>query len=230
MRHFTDEQLMAFADGEASTDHELAAAVQSDPILAARVEHFAATRRLLKAQLAPVLDAPVPPQLLALLRKPATASVLPLRVRPAVRHAARRRAVWSFALAASLLLGVGLWSGQLWREPDALGSALEQLASGDARTVDGVEIMALSTLVDEAGRYCREYERSTTAGSTRGLACRSDAGRWSEQALPAIAQHSEGGDSGYRQAAGAMPDAALALRARRLTPDEEAQRIAAGWR
>lgn len=226
MRHFTDEQLMAFADGEASTDTELAAAVRSDPALAARVARFTASRSLLKTQFAPLLDAPVPPQLLALLREPATATGLPLRTRPVTRHVVRRRAAWSFALAASLLLGIGLFGGRLWPQPDALGTALEQLASGDARSSDGVEIVALSTLVDAEGRYCREYERSSAEGSSRGLACRSEAGRWSEQALPAIASSS----GGYQQAGADAVDAALALHARRLSPDEEAQRIAAGWR
>jgi anti-sigma factor RsiW len=60
-----DETLMAFADGELDevAAAEVAAAIDADPALAARVEMFMETRALARSAFAPMLGAPVPPAL-----------------------------------------------------------------------------------------------------------------------------------------------------------------------
>lgn len=147
----------------------------------------------------------------------------------------RRRAptFWTswqpLALAASVLLVVGLLSSRLLMQaPDLLSVALETQASGvPQQTADG-EIVALSTLRTADGDFCREYERSRGGQSTRGLACRGDSGDWAERAVASAPAISSG--SGYQTASGDASDAAAALKAQRLTAEEEKKLIQKHWR
>lgn len=217
MPTFSDIQLMAYADGElpAAEAAAITEALDSDPTLAARIEHFAASRRALKRAFALPAAAPLSPALQKLL---APAAAAPLPRRP--------RARWPLALAASLVLGLGAVIGhQLTRPaPDALSAALETLPSGEISRSAGGEIVALSTLAAADGSLCREYER----GSQRGLACREPEGRWRERLLPAAPVTTEPGS--YQLASGEPVDAAIALKARRLNPEEERQLLRQGWR
>lgn len=239
MTTFTDEQLMAYADGELAGAERAAVetAIATDPALAARVESYRAGRRLLKQRFAAVAGEPVPQRLLDLLQPPAASDkVVPLRPRAAAPVTAPRRTrpVWPMALAASLLLALGLaGGGWLLRGPaavtaDPLLAVLEQSPSGELRRTGDEEFLVLASLATADGRWCREYERGPAGGAMqRGLACRGADGGWSEEALPAAPAPQ--GDGGY-QLAGAGDDPAAALGARRLDADEEAARIAAGWR
>ena len=125
MTTFTDEQLMAYADGELAGAERAAVetAIATDPALAARVESYRAGRRLLKQRFAAVAGEPVPQRLLDLLQPPAASDkVVPLRPRAAAPVTAPRRTrpVWPMALAASLLLALGLaGGGWLLRGPAA---------------------------------------------------------------------------------------------------------------
>ena len=69
----TDEQLMAYADGEldAAAAAEVEAAIAADPALAEAVARHRALRRQLRDAFAPGLDEPVPEHLMALVRAPA---------------------------------------------------------------------------------------------------------------------------------------------------------------
>lgn len=222
MPTFSDIQLMAYADGELPTDEAaaLTEALTADPALATRIEHFAASRRALKRAFALPAATPLSPALQKRLA-PEAATPMPRR----------HRARWPLALAASLVLGLGAVIGhQLTRPaPDALSLALETMPSGEISRSAGGEIVALSTLAAEDGSLCREYERSNAKGSQRGLACREPQGRWRERALPAVAATPP--DSGsYQLASGEPVDAAIALKARRLSPEEERQLLRQGWR
>ena len=241
MSPFTDEQLMAYADGElpAAERGAVEAELARDPALAAQVDGYRAGRRLLKQRFAAVAGEPVPQRLLDLLQAPPTPAddkVVPLRPRTPVLAAAPRRArpVWPMALAASLLLALGLaGGGWLLRGPaavtaDPLLAVLERSPSGELRRAGDEEFLVLASLATADGRWCREYERGPAGGAMqRAIACREPGGGWREQRLPDAP--SPGGDAGY-QLAGAGDDPAAALGARRLDAQEEAARIAAGWR
>src|SRR5205823_341693 len=105
--NFSDETVMAYADGEldAASRAALEAAMATDPQLAQRVARHRALRERLRAALRPVLDEPLPERLLE-----------GVRGAPAPRHAAnvvalKRKAAprWSWpqlgAIAASLIGG-----------------------------------------------------------------------------------------------------------------------------
>lgn len=96
-----EEELHAFIDGELSSDRSslVAAALQADPVLAARVAAFAADKAALAAAYRPVAQQPVPATWIARIQR-ATAA------RP-VRHRMSPRTRWAVGLAASLVLTVG---------------------------------------------------------------------------------------------------------------------------
>ncbi len=88
---------------------------------------------------------------------------------------------WPAALAASLALAVGLWSGaRLGTTTPAdtapgiaalaapgLGAALAELASGQRRALpDGAEIAAVASFRDPDGTFCREFEVTGDPGDT----------------------------------------------------------------
>ncbi len=238
----TDEQLMAYADGEldAAAAAEVEAAIAVDPALAATVARHRALRRRLRDAFAPALDEPVPEHLSALLRTPAAATtpmakIVPLRPRP--RWALPE---WA-AMAAALVLGVALSqaffrpvpadlrtaaNGAL-RADGALSQALDQQLAAD-NAVAGRIAVGLS-FRDGSGAYCRSFVLRD-ARPLAGLACRADDGWHVPVTSEAAAETGE-----LRQAAAALPPAVLLAVETRLagdTLDAEAERRArdAGWR
>jgi hypothetical protein len=239
---FSDETLMAYADGELDlvARAEIEAAMAHDPEVARAVERH----RLMAAQVRDayegVLDEQVPERLAALVESPAAASVIEL----AARHGDRRIPVGPLrmpawvALAASV--AVGLFVGMLlMRSPaapydivdgalvarGALDEALDsRLASapGDSGVRIGISFK------DRDGDYCRTFHLQHEM-SAAGLACRSD-GSWRLQVLaaaPALA--------GEFQPAAAMPVPVLhavdaAIVGEPLDPAAEAAARDAGWR
>ncbi|HUE49042.1 MAG TPA: hypothetical protein VMO54_07555 [Steroidobacteraceae bacterium] len=212
--NFSDETVMAYADGEldAARRAALEAAMATDPQLAQRVARHLALRARLRAALDPVLDAPLPERLLASVRGAPkhTANVVALK-----RQAAPR---WSWpqwgAIAASLV-GGALLGPLLLRAPagpalltrdgqvpasGALARALnEQLASHQP---PGAPVQIGVSFRARNGDYCRTFvlgEQSTLAG----LACRGHEA-WRLEVLaqtpvqPAAA-------AGYRPAGSALP-------------------------
>ena len=241
MRTYTDEQLMAYADGElpAAEVQAIAAAAAADPELAQRIERFAATRRVLHDAFAPTLEEPVPARLLEALASPER-KVVPLRrITPAS---------WvPMALAASIALAVGL-SVSLWlpqagpavaglpQDMAALGEVLETRASGEPQPVTqggrSYEILPTATLRAAAG-WCREFQ-STLEGEhparARGVACRQPDGQWQLVAV-AAAGGAAAAAGEYVPAGAGEPDLAAGLGAsERLTPAQEAGLIRDNWR
>ena len=214
---FSDETLMAYADGELDgpTRAAVEAAMAADPEVARRIAQHQALRSRLHSAFDPVLAEALPERLLAAVRGTAP------QPHPGKVTALRRAPVrWSWpqwaALAASLLVGVllGPW---LVRAPGraplvthdgtvlaagALARALsEQLASNqgaDAAVQIGVSFRS------RGGDYCRTFvlrEKSALAG----LACRAQ-GAWRLEALAASeSAPARGGE--YRAAAAALPPA-----------------------
>lgn len=243
---FTDETLMAYADGELdqSTRHAVELAMRADPQLADKVRQHIALRGEVYRAFAGTLDEQVPPRLRQVAQ---SANVVQL---DSVR-AARRKVVevprrWSWpewgAIAATLVVGVlagamGLSSlrgeSQLTAAVDGEGALTahgkldlaltRQLASASA-AASGVRIGV--TFVSKEGQYCRSF----TMGSAAGLACR----RGSEWRIPVLTESAASAEGAYRQAGSAMPAAvldAVDARAAGASLDAKAEQAAAakGW-
>ena len=248
---FTDETLMAFADGEldAATRHDIELAMRVDPVLAAKVQQHILLRRDVFRAYARVLDEPVPQRLRQAASSPKVVSLDSVRAarRPVVVETPRR---WSWpewgAIAATLAVGVlagtlGLRGVQGETTFASAGSnggltargkldtaLTRQLASAppaDAGVTIGVSFVA------KDGQYCRSFAIGTAAG----LACRSG-GQWT---IPVLVEAGGGGGGAgaagsYRQAGSAMPPAVLdAMDARAIGPslDAKAEQAAEqrGW-
>jgi hypothetical protein len=214
--NFSDETVMAYADGELDAAHRAAleAAMATDPQLAQRVARHRALRARLRAALDPVLDEPLPERLLA-----------SVRGAPAPRHAAsvvalKRKAAprWSWpqwsAIAASLIGGV-LLGPLLLRAPagpalvtrdgqvlasGALARALsEQLASHQP---PGAPVHIGVSFRDRNGDYCRTFVLREQ-GTLAGLACRGHEA-WRLQVLAQTAVQPATA-AGYRPAGSTLP-------------------------
>jgi hypothetical protein len=214
---FSDETLMAYADGEldAQTRGAVEAAMAADPEVARRIVQYQALRSRLRSAFDPVLAEPLPERLLAAARgsapqpRPGKVSALP----PA-------SARWSWpqwgALAASLVLGVllGPW---LVRAPGraplvthdgtvlaagALARALSEQLASDQSASAPVQIGV--SFRSHGGDYCRSFvlrEKNALAG----LACH-DHGAWRLEAL-AASESAPAAAGEYRTAAAALPPA-----------------------
>jgi hypothetical protein len=244
---FTDETLMAYADGELdqATRTALELAMRADPKLADKVRQHIALRGEVFRAFAGTLDEPVPPRLRQVAQ---SANVVQL---DSVR-AARRRVVevprrWSWpewgAIAATLVVGVlagamGLSSlrgeSQLTAAVDSEGALTahgkldaaltRQLASAQPAAASGVKIGV--SFVSKDGQYCRSFAIGTSAG----LACRSG----SEWKIPVLTESAAAAEGAYRQAGSAMPAAvldAVDARAAGASLDARAEQAAAlkGW-
>jgi len=180
----SDEDLMAYVDGESGADARAAieAAVAEDPSVAARIEQHRALRHLIGEAYGDVLHQPVPRRLLAAVRAPSTsATVIDLAEARARRGGPP---AWAMGGAMAACLAVGLILGQglnLTGEPALIGATSngpmargaldralnEQFAAGQAGKAIQVGISFRST----DGRYCRTFQ--TRQGRyLAGLACR----------------------------------------------------------
>ena len=250
MMRFTDETLMAFADGEldAGTRHAVELAMRADPVLAAKVEQHILLRRDVFRAFARTLDEPVPHRLRLAATAPKVVHLDSVRMarKPVVVETPHR---WSWpewgALAATLVVGVlagtlGVFGVQGETTFAAAGSngaltargkldtaLTRQLASAAPAAGAGVTIGV--SFVAKDGQYCRTF----AIGDAAGLACRLD-GQWH---IPVLADGAGGAGSAagaYRQAGSAMPSAVLdAMDARAIGPslDATAEQAAArrGW-
>lgn len=227
---FSDETLMAYADGELGEPARSAVerAMRTDPAVAARVARHKALRANVFAAFSPVLDEPVPPKL-----KPvaagggAAAKVVQLDAVRAGRRPQLEKRRWSWpewgAIAATLLVGVA--AGRLGFTDGQASAQLAAVAGADgALAAQGKLAQALSqqlasappgesnlrigvSFVSKEGGYCRSF----TLGGSAGLACSSGAG-WSIPVLaagPAAPAGTGDKESHYRQAGSEMPAAVL---------------------
>ncbi|UVO54152.1 anti-sigma factor [Sphingomonas sp. SUN039] len=225
-----DEMLMAYADGELGPleAKRVERAMADDPALAAAVEAHRALRQRLDTAFAPILAAPVPDRLAAML----DTNVVPFAPRP-VAAPSRRRWLGGLAVAASLVAGIAL--GTQW--PGAEGPVSAQgstlVASGTlAKSLDtqlasaAGETRILASFRAQGGGYCRVF----AAPALDGIACR-NGGSWQlrQTRAPAMPQ-----DAAYRQAASG--DAALLAAAQEMMAGDpldaatEARARAAGWK
>jgi hypothetical protein len=215
---FSDEILMAYADGELPPAQCAAVeqAIAADPDVARRVAQHRALRARLQDTYEPVLKEQIPRRLLEALREHPGgdgANVIPLRRGPP--RTPPRAWQWA-AIAASLLLGaiigqfvihpravgpLAAQDGQLVARgtlADALNHQLANTQSAQAPVQMGITYLA------KDGQYCRTFTL-TERSSLAGLACRSSQD-WHVQMLVQSTPEPLPSTQ-YRRAASALPNA-----------------------
>jgi surface antigen len=225
-QNFSDETLVAFADGEldVATADVVKAAVDRDPALAKRLAAFRASREVLKSTLGPIEREPVPDHLTRFVMTNGDASqqrrASPKR--PATRFALPMAAALAFVVAGIGGYWIGARSGSLPGSGTfAVAAAAEpELQRMLAAAPDGTarpwkeggrsgEIALRATYRTRAG-ICRSFSlsESTGAGSMMGgVACIGPSG-WQTQVV-GLERSSNGGTtpaSGAGQAADAFLD------------------------
>jgi len=237
-------RIHAYVDGalDAETAARLETDSRTDAALAARIAQQRDLRTRLRAEFDPVLEEPIPQRFRDVLgASEPGAAVTPIGAARKTSDRTTRRS-WSMrewgALAATLAFGallgpflfrdstglpIGTEGGRLVAV-DYLDAALSTQGSG----VAGEDVLARIDLSFRAagGEYCRTFALRAGPG---GLACRRDGG-WSVELLDGAAAPT--GD--FRQASSAISPAMLSAMTRlgageALTPDEERQRLGAGW-
>ena len=210
---FSDETLMAYADGELDPQERAAIeeAMRDDPAIANAVANHRALRADVAAAFAGILDEPVPARLQP--QVPAPAPVLSLDAARAERTAAKARRTWSWpewgALAAMLVVGVLAGKALPGGAPAIAGNGGQVVAQGELasaldRQVGGQGNAKVKVGVSFAARdgdYCRTFVMGTSAG----LACRAG-GQWK---IPVLSETAPEAGGGYRQAGSALPPAVL---------------------
>lgn len=235
---FSDETLMAYADGELAEPEfsEVERAVRSDPAVAARVAQHQTLRADVFAAFAPVADEPVPPRLMAAALPGKVADLGAVRAARAggahhaappasvvAGHVARRR--WSWlewgGVAASLAVGVLVGSmvlgggGGVARE-GAGDAAIAAAGANGALVAQGPLAAALSQ--QSAGAGGGVVDIGVSFVDKDGALCRSFTMRQSagiacrggdQWRLVMMTEATKGGPGDYRQAGSAMPPAVL---------------------
>ncbi len=217
--HFSDEIIIAYADGELEPDQRAALErqMEADGDLADRVARLAESRVRAKAALAPLLNEPVPAALsaniAAMVDKAEQASSADDAT--IVSLAARRRhglsagfARWDMPIAASVALVMGTAAGFLiatyWTdtppglrvanlEQAGLVAALNTIPAGDESNIGaGDRFRAIATYRDADGAVCREFEVDHADTSTVvAVACR-PAAAWELQFAVVADQNNDG--------------------------------------
>lgn len=179
---FTDEELMAFADGEAPAGKAklIAAAAAKDPAVAKRIDMFRSTTKALKASFPPVANVTRDNDLAAMIRgkahgngpdqTPDNVVQFPRRkpvAKPWWQQAASAAAVLMVVLVASYLLttpgpqpkATGQ-AGLIALAPDTLKALQTQKSGTDLQTGQG-NLTMIASFKNAQGILCREFEVKT---------------------------------------------------------------------
>ena len=221
---FSDETLMAYADGEVDADlrRQIEAAMALDPSIAERIAQHRSLRADLGAAFNGVLDESIPDHLLdaanASQVETRSATVTNLNAaRANKQRAANPTRRWSWlewsSIAASLIIGI--LAGRSALQPSQSGlfatAAGDIVARGELSAAltdqiggasDDAKIRIGLTFQDKRGQYCRTFATDSAAG----FACR-DANAWKVRALSAGAGNQR--VSEYRRAGSELPPAIL---------------------
>jgi hypothetical protein len=189
---YTDETLMAFADGELAPDlaAEIAAAAARDAAVAARIAVFTKTRAAVAAAMGLPAAKDIDP-MIALIRDLDRKAQVPevaetsnvMQFRPA-----RQVPFWQLPIAASVALAVGLSAAFLLRGPaatdianltltpdDEVSRVLATVASGNRENIGQGSVQIIGSFTTDDGTLCREFELDDTSGRTVvSVACRDD--------------------------------------------------------
>ncbi len=257
--NFSDEELMSYADGE--LDEPQARVIRevalSDPAVAARIELFTTSRKLLHYAFESAIEEPVPQRLrdaISAFGEDDEEIESPRVVRLPERRAAASARTWMpRALAASVTLLVAGAAGWWLRDvlpsdggstpllasvaslPAPVSDALEHLPSGEVRNArlgrNQVEVLALATYAS-GNTYCREFETTLSADqapqSIHSVACREN-NRWVARVVADQAP-SASSDNEYRPASGNSDLMSVIGKGPVLSAGEERSLLANGWR
>jgi len=241
---FSDEMLMAYADGELDlvVRAEIEAAMARDPKVAEAVERHRALAARVQSAYAGVLEEPVPERLTGLGARSGAAPIVELASARAARDVRAMPGGWQLpqwaALAASVV--VGLFVGMLLMRGPALpyeetatglvarGELDEALTSQLASAAGHPDIRVGMSFLDRSGDYCRTFHMHRNA-SLAGLACRSGE-EWKLEVLATAPVH-----QGELRPAAAMPMAVMhavdaAIEGEPLDAADESAARDAGWR
>ncbi len=243
-KDWTEAEIAAFVDGEldATRAQRLAAIIETDPEARALAERLTRANALLREAFDAPMHEPPPDALVAAIKGSPTIAGAPPR---------RRRPTWfpaALAAGIALIIGVGVGVGgavfstgdrpidrglAVGPAPETVRTVLETAPSGTTRS----DLRPVASFEVAGGGICREFETLDAAGApaTAGLACRSPEGGWTVLLIAVIADDQAAASEDYVPAAGIAGDSlAVALdaigAAAALSPEEEAARIAAGWR
>lgn len=245
---FTDEILMAYADGELDpqTAADVRAAESTDETVAGRIALFRATRQAVAAIPAP----PVSDALVEAVRRIAAQaavqrhdpSVVLLADRRTGRDIAGRQVpLWQLPAAAAVALAVGLAFGLQRTDRGAesgdevrvavldatgLAAVLAKLPAGESGDLpDGSTLTPVASFTTDTGEFCREFELDRPdAGALVSVACHTGEG-WDLR----LAVVSGADDSSYAPASSleVLDSWMLATGAGApLSPEEEATALA----
>lgn len=208
---YSDEILMAFADGELdeAQAQEVARAVAADPALSARVAMFRRSREMMRDAFAQDQAKGAQDPLAAMIRAAGRDAAAPPAAAAPVAPPAPANMNWRpMAVAASLalaLLGAG-WLAMPQRGGDGgqtvilrsdIRAALSRVTSGETEQLDGYDFTAIASFRNREGELCREYETRTPQRVQLGVACH-DGASWQSR----FAALSEGGGEDYMPASG----------------------------
>lgn len=227
---FSDETLMAYADGEldAQTRAAIEEAMSVDAEVARAIDRHRNLGRELRAAFDPMLDEPAPDRLLAAARTAPANERANIASIGSARQRTRRGWSWPEwgAMAASLMIGIVI--ARFFGAPDdnfiardgaviaggALAAALDAQASGMTTGTGGdAGVHVALTYRARSGEYCRAF----TVAETAGIACRADE-EWNVRAL-AETDAADAGEN-YRMAGTVLP--ALILQTVQESIDGEA--------
>lgn len=181
---FSDEMLMAFADGELDphTREKIELALETDDALVDRLAVFIETRSAAREAMDPLLSEPVPDELIANVKAMIDAhdserqpeNVVPFAP-PAKPESNTAKSSWAVPLAASIALAVGGFAGFVigtsgnndqgatqmsMHVHKGLVEALNSVPSGEETTFDGSadRFRAIASFRNSDGAFCREFE------------------------------------------------------------------------
>ena len=235
----SDETFFAWLDGEldGAEAARVEAEVAADPRLSAMAAEHRAMQVRLKGAFDPLLEAPVPEQLLATVRNPPQADVINFAEARKRRESRYWPSVpqWG-AMAATLAIGVLIGTivphqreaapvevkgGKLY-----VASALNNALNSELASAPSGAVRIGLTFRDQTGAICRRF----TAPGSSGLACRAPKG-WRVRGLFAAP---EGQTSDYRMAAGMDPNLAAlvdsTMAGQPFDAAQEKQAKARGWK
>lgn len=229
---FSDETLMAYADGELDevTRRAIEEAMRKDANIARRVARHKAMRADVFAAYAPIADEPVPRRLAQPVRAATVVQLDAVRASRAATQSAAKKAdrsrKWSWpewgALAATLVVGVvagkfGFANWEMDTDAQVLVASSDSGLSADGRLATALErqlsgapasanVRVGVSFVATDGSYCRSFTAAGRGQDVAGLACKNG----TEWQLPMIVQNARPEQRGaYRQAAATMPPAVL---------------------
>ena len=194
-KRFTDEELMAYADGQCDPDvaARIEAAAAHNPDIAKRIALFTNTTHMLKQAMPPKADASRDDDLAAIIRKLEKPDAAPSKPDNVVQFPRREKPKpqwWQQAGAAAAVLIVVLAGSYLMSTPGpgpgpkpvgqqimALTADVEAVLgnqpSGSVTKTAAGDVTVIASFDDGKGHFCREYELAVAAQpKLTGVACK----------------------------------------------------------